>query len=425
MNKKTNYVPLGSDYSSKFFISLRIARAMRREELTAIFGQESLAMVMAGNAAAVLIGALMWMMLAGVLSVEDYGRANYILSLGAFLATFPLLGFNVTLRAYLPRGREELLAPSVLLTSTLSLLIGIPFLIVHPALPLIVFSNSVFILLGSERLGHLRYRDFFLLQTSSRLLQLLLIMMLVPALGMEGAIYSITLPFTLLSLPILRRAKGGFKRMRELLKYLRFSSLSYLSGVAAVMGTRFDKVMIGALYGDRVLGQYQLAFQFYSAMQALPTSLSGYVLPLRSSGRSTRLQEVLGFFLSVLVAAAGFLLIPSVVEKLFPSFYPESAGAGSIVSLAVVVDSLYGISSAKRLSDENPSSVLISSLVSLPMLFSSIYLLGSFLGVVGLALSLLVYRASALAAITLAGRMRAGEGTGGDHPTGGHPSVDH
>ncbi|MEM1984925.1 MAG: oligosaccharide flippase family protein [Candidatus Korarchaeum sp.] len=381
---------------------------MLREELAELFDQESLAMVVAGNITAVLIGALIWMILAGVLPVEDYGRANYILSLGTFLSTFPLLGLNVTLRAYLPRGKEELLAPSVLLTSALSLLIGVPFMGLHPALPLIVFSNSVFILLTSERLGHLKYRDFFILQTITRLLQLLLILLLVPLFGLEGAVYSITLPFTLFSLQMLRRASGGFKGIRELLKYFRFSLLSYLSGAVASMGTRFDKVMIGTLYGDRVLGHYQLAFQFYSAMQALPTSLSSYILPLRSSGRSTKLQEILGLLLSIMAAVAGFLLIPLVIEKLFPSFYPESAYAGSIVSLAVVVDSLYGISSAKRLSAEDPLSVLISSLISLPLLFSSIYLLGSSLGVRGLAISLLIYRASALATITLTGALLRG-----------------
>ncbi|MEM0269078.1 MAG: oligosaccharide flippase family protein [Candidatus Korarchaeum sp.] len=381
---------------------------MLREELAELFDQESLAMVVAGNITAVLIGALIWMILAGVLPVEDYGRANYILSLGTFLSTFPLLGLNVTLRAYLPRGKEELLAPSVLLTSALSLLIGVPFMGLHPALPLIVFSNSVFILLTSERLGHLKYRDFFILQTVTRLLQLLLVLLLVPLFGLEGAVYSITLPFTLFSLQMLRRASGGFKEIRELLKYFRFSLLSYLSGVVASMGTRFDKVMIGTLYGDRVLGHYQLAFQFYSAMQALPTSLSSYILPLRSSGRSTKLQEILGLLLSIMAAVTGFLLIPLVIEKLFPSFYPESAYAGSIVSLAVVVDSLYGISSAKRLSAEDPLSVLISSLISLPLLFSSIYLLGSSLGVRGLAISLLIYRASALATITLTGALLRG-----------------
>ncbi|MCS7102507.1 MAG: hypothetical protein NZ992_01335 [Candidatus Korarchaeum sp.] len=397
---------------------------MLREELTALFGQESLTMVIAGNAVAVLIGALIWIILASILPVEDYGRANYILSLGALLATFPLLGFNVTLRTYLPRGREELLAPSVILTSALSILIGIPFLSIHPALPLIVFSNSTFVLLTSERLGHLKYRDFFLLQTSSRLMQLLMMFLLVPTLGMEGAIYSITLPFTFFSLQILGRTKGEFKGIRELFKYLRFSSLSYLSGIAAAMGTRFDKVMIGTLYGDKMLGHYQLVFQFYSAMEALPTSLSSYVLPLRSSGRSTKLQEILGFFLSILLAAAGFFLIPVVIEKLFPSFYPESALAGSIVSLAVLIDSLYGISSAKRLSDEDPASVLISSLVSLPLLFSSIYLLGSSLGISGLALSLLIYRASALATITLVNPMRGQKEANSDHFTCSDASVD-
>ncbi len=384
-----------------------------RGELAALFDQESLTMVVAGNTAAVLIGALLWVLLASMLPVEEYGRANYILSLGAFLANLPLLGLNVTLRAYLPRGKEELLAPSVLLTSALSLMIGLPLISLHPALPLIVFSNSLFILLTSERLGHLRYRDFFLLQIFSRLLQLLLILLMVPTFGLEGAVYSITLPFTLFSLQMLRKTRRGLKGIRELIRFFRFSFLSYLSGVVAAMGTRFDKVIIGTLYGDRALGHYQLVFQFYSAMQVIPISLSSYLLPMRSSGRPTKLQEILGIFLSMIVSATGFLLIPKVIKVLFPSFYPESAYAGSIVSLAVTVDSLYGISSSRRLSEEDPESVLISSAVSLPLFFSSIYFLGSSMGVNGLAISLLIYRAASLVAIALAGALRrSGEGAG-------------
>lgn len=372
---------------------------MLREKLAGLFGQESLAMVIAGNSISVLVGALIWIILAGMLPVEDYGRANYVLSLGAFLATLPILGFNVTFRAYLPRGREELVAPAVLLTSAISLILGVPFLSVHPALPLIVFSNSVFILLTSERLGHLKYRDFFILQAVTRILQLILIPIIVPHLGFEGAVYSITLPFTAFSLSMLRKVKGGLRGVREVVKYFRFSLLSYLSGIVAALGTRFDKIMIGTLYGERALGHYQLAFQFYSALQAIPTSLSSYLLPIRSAGKPAKLQEALGLVLSFMTSILGFFLIPDVVKLMFPAFYPESARAGSLVSLAIIFDSIYGISSARRLSEEDPATVLISSLISLPLLFTSIYFLGSGMGVEGLALSLLIYRASACLSI--------------------------
>lgn len=382
---------------------------MLRKKLAMIFDQESLAMVIAGNLISVLIGALLWIVLAGMLPVEDYGRANYVLSLGAFLATFPILGFNVTFRTYLPRGREELIAPAVLLTSITSLLLGIPFLNVHPAIPLIIFSNSVFILLTSERLGHLKYRDFFLLQTITRILQLLLIIIIVPFIGSEGAVYSITLPFTAFSLTMLRKVRGGFRGIGDVVKYFRFSFLSYLSGIIAALGTRFDKVMIGTLYGERTLGHYQLAFQFYSAMQAIPTSLSSYLLPMRSSGRSTRFQEMLGLALSLLTSLSGFFLIPEAVRIMFPGFYPESARAGSIVSFAIIFDSVYGISSARSLSEEDPVTVLTSSLFSLPLLFSSIYFLGSKFGIEGLAFSLLIYRAIACLSIVSLSFLKSGK----------------
>ena len=375
---------------------------MKKGGIIEVFGQESMAMVIAGNISAVLIGAMIWIVLAGILPVSDYGRANYILSLGAFLSTFTLLGFNVTLRTYLPRGRDEILPPSILLTSLFSIILGIPFVNLHPSIPLIVFSNSVFILLTSERLGHLKYRDFFILQTITRVLQIILIMLVVPISGLDGAVYSITLPFTLFSIPMLLKARGGFRGIKGLLSYFRFSFTSYLSGIVGALGTRFDKVLIGSLYGERVLGHYQLAFQFYSAMQAVPTALGSYILPMRSSGRSTKTQEIMGFSLSVLTSIAGYFLIPIFVRIIFPNFYPESALAGKIISLAIIFDSLYSIYSSKRLSEEDPKTVLIASIASIPILFSSIYFLGSSLGIEGLAISMLLYRISALSFIILA-----------------------
>jgi O-antigen/teichoic acid export membrane protein len=375
------------------------------KRITEAFGQESMVMVIAGNISSVLIGSIIWIVLAGVLPVSDYGRANYILSLGAFLSTFTLLGFNVTLRTYLPRGRDEILPPSILLTSLISMILGMPFINLHPSIPLIIFSNSIFILLTSERLGHLKYRDFFILQTVTRVLQIILIILIVPISGLDGAIYSITLPFTLFSIPMLLKARGGFRGIKGLLSYFRFSLLSYLSGIVGALGTRFDKVLIGSLYGERALGHYQLAFQFYSAMQSIPTALGSYILPMRSSGRSTKTQEMIGFSLSVLTSIAGYFLIPIFVKVLFPNFYPESALAGKIVSLAIIFDSLYSIYSSRRLSEEDPRSVLVASMLSIPILFSSIYFLGSSLGIEGLAISILLYRISALSFMILVTRI--------------------
>jgi Na+-driven multidrug efflux pump len=114
---------------------------------------------------------------------------------------------------------------------------------------------------------------------------------------------------------------------------------------------------------------------------------------------------MIGFSLSVLTSIAGYFLIPIFVKVLFPNFYPESALAGKIVSLAIIFDSLYSIYSSRRLSEEDPRSVLVASMLSIPILFSSIYFLGSSLGIEGLAISILLYRISALSFMILVTRI--------------------
>ncbi len=366
-----------------------------KDLLKLALNQEGLMLVTVGNLMALALGALIWFILARMLPVGMYGRANYILSVGALLSSFAALGLPITIQTYLPKGEELLLPSSIVLTSLASLVLGALFLWIHPSIPLIALSYVLFNLAVKERLGRREYKDFAVLQGLSRLMILFLIILTVPLLGIDGILYSFSLVYLSLSLWLLPEVSNLGESFRVLRNHLKFTLTTFLTVAVASMGVRLDKIVIGSLFGDETLGYYQLAFQFYSALYIIPTSLMGYLLPEKSSGRRTRLEEIAGLIISLLAALAGFALIPVVVRILFPRYYPLSSAAGQIVVMAIAFESIYSIWSAGKYSGEDPKVILVVNSISLVIFMALIYALGSAMGVVGLAISLLVYRITA------------------------------
>ncbi|MDK2373311.1 MAG: oligosaccharide flippase family protein [Candidatus Korarchaeota archaeon] len=365
-----------------------------RDLMRNALGQEGLRLVTAGNMAVVVLGALTWLILAKLLSVNEYGRANFFLSLGVLVASFTGLGLPTTIQTFLPKGEDELVPPAVVLVMITSLAAGIPLAIFHPSLPLIVLSNSLFGLVLKERLGRRKYMSFAILQGVSRLSILVIVLALVPVWGIDAVLYGFSIVYLLLSLRICSEVRG-FRNLGALRRHMGFSLMSLLTGAVATMGARLDKVLVGALYGETTLGYYQLAFQFYSAMLVIPSSLGSYLLPEKSSGRRTKLVELMGLGLSALTATAGFFIIPVVIEKLFPRFYPVSSEVAQIAALAIIFDAAFVIWSAGKYSEEDPKAVLLVNSLSLSVFVILILYLGSSMGVVGLAIALLTYRAVA------------------------------
>ncbi len=381
-----------------------------RDLLHAALSQEGLLLVTAGNLAAVILGATIWLILATILKVADYGFANYILSIGALTASMTGLGLPTTVQTYIPKGEEGILPSSIILVLIASLSIGIPLAIIHPSLPLIVLGSALFTLAIKERLGRRKYRDYAIIQGISRAAILSLVVLLVPEWGVNGVLYSFALVYLVLSLWMFREIKDLRISLRAVKEHIGFAITSLLIGFTGAMGVRLDKILIGSLFGNKALGYYQLAFQFYVAMTVIPVSLSNYLLPEKSSGRKTRMAEIVGIALSVAVAVLAFLLIPWTVRTLFPRFYPVSAIAAQIASFAIIFDSIFSIWTAGKYSKEDPVAILVVNIASVSVMVLSIITLGSIMGIIGLAISLLIYRGVACALGLVESRVRGEKG---------------
>ncbi len=391
------------DLKKTVFIKMRYSP---KELLHAALSQEGLLLVTAGNLAAVILGAAIWLILATILTVSDYGFANYVLSIGALIASMTGLGLPTTVQTYIPKGEEDILPSSVILVLITSLFIGVPLILIHPSLPLIILGNSLFTLAIKERLGRRKYRDYAIIQGISRAAILSLVILLVPEWGVNGVLYSFALIYLALSLWIFGEIKGLGISLKSIRRHIGFAITALLIGFTGAMGVRLDKILIGFFFGNEALGYYQLAFQFYVAMTVIPVSLSNYLLPEKSSGRRTRMAEIVGITLSIAVAVLAFFLIPWTVRTLFPRFYPVSATAAQITSFAIIFDSIFSIWAAGKYSKEDPMAILVVNIASVSVMVLSIIALGSVMGILGLAISLLIYRGVACVLGLVESRMR-------------------
>ncbi len=376
------------------------ARGIRR--------QRGLILVTAGNSSAVVLGALTWFLLAKLLTVSNYGRVNYLTSIAILASSVAAFGMPATLQAYLPKGDRHIASGAALTAAAAGLALGLPLVVLHPTLPLITLGYSLYMIAASERLGRRDYRGYALLQVSSKLGMLAWMFAAVPALGVDGALLGFALANLVSSAWILRELREARRGLTSVRTHIKFSLAALAMAMTSSAVMKFDKVLIGGLYGDETLGYYQLAFQFYAALGVVPTSLRNYLLPEKSSGRRTRKAELIGMGISTLAAAAGAALSPVAIELLFPKFYPVSATAAQIASLAVVPGAAFSIWAAGKLSEERPIRVLAVNLVAMSILAASIVLLGGVAGVAGLAASLVIYRSSAAILARLVDRARPG-----------------
>lgn len=386
---------------------MKIANAKARYLISALLKQEGLVLVTVGNASAVALGALLWFAVARWLSVSDYGRLNYLISLASLASSMATLGLPAVLQTYVPRGEEELTAGAIGLSLLASLAVGGPLYFVDPLLPIVTASSTLFSIAAGDRLGFRDYRGYALLQVGSKSILLWWVVLLVPRLGREAALWGFALIPLLSSawmLTKLKHLRRGFELLR---RHVRFAIATFTLGLTTAVGLRLDRVVIGYLYGDATLGYYQLAYQFFMALSVIPGSLRAYLLSEKSSGRSTRVAEILGMGAAVMAAGVGVAMSPIAIRMFFPQFYPGSARAAQVASLAVIPAAVFSIWTAGKLSSERPLPVLAINVASLCAFMLAILTLGRSFGVTGLAAALLTYRLiAAIAGIADSARSR-------------------
>lgn len=356
--------------------------------------------VSGGKYADALLGGLLWLTLAKVLPQAKYGLITYWYSLGLVLSSVSLLGFHTAIKTLLPKGEEKIklegnrlsLLPTLVFIVVLALLI--PYTMF--GILLYIFFRTRYVLSRAEILGERNYQEFLYVAIVKRVIQIGASLGFYYLIGVYGILLGLSSGLAATSY---RSFKSLFSFSSFNLSVSKAHSSFVLStfAMATVGGiiARLDRILIGFLYGNKLLGVYGFISQIASLLLMLPRSFSGYLLPEKAAGRKAKLAEIVGISGSIALTFLAFLLSPWGVHWLFNKF-SEGILAIQIISFIPIFTMIAVVLSTTVLSQEKGHTAFLTTVISRSVRIGGILTLYNLFGIVGVGIALLLEEVSSV-----------------------------
>ena len=339
-----------------------------------------------GNAIAMLF----WLYVADVLGVEEYGKLGYLIGIASIAASMTLFGGENAIIVYTAKGVK--IQPPVYLISLFSSAVAAVVLFVMFSdfgVSIFVFGYVIFSLITNELLGKKLYKNWSYHFVIQKILMITLSLAFYYIIGPPGVILGIGLSF----LPFSRRLYFVFKEKTidfEVLKgKLGFILNQYVINFLSIFKTQIDKLLIVAMFGYVLLGNYFLAIQIIGFLIIIPGAIFRYLLPEASSGSETRSMKILVCITAVIFTLVGIFVAPSGIELFFPQF-SDSVHLIPILSLAVIPAAVKDIFTAQILAKEKSKFLIFANILALAVFLLGIFTLGEFFGIIGVAIAFII-----------------------------------
>ena len=195
-----------------------------------------LVQVTVGNTGASVIGGLFWLFIASIMTVEEYGRLNYFLSMTSIFAAVSLFGLQNTVITYVAKGNHYLkreanfvvLVSNVLATPFLFLLTG------SLAVLVALVGLSFFNMSWAATLGEQRYKRFSATMLLQKALQVVLSTLLFFAFGVDGIIIGYGISTLVFAYNFFSSVKGFQPSLGELKRHKSFIVHSYSTSISKI-----------------------------------------------------------------------------------------------------------------------------------------------------------------------------------------------
>jgi O-antigen/teichoic acid export membrane protein len=351
-----------------------------------------------GSTTSAILGAFFWVIFASILEVDNYGLANYYISLASIFATLGIMGLNTTVTTYLAKGEEHVVYEANSLTLISGLFSALILSTFQWISGLLSAASIFFSMTLAEVLGRRNYREYALLSIGQRTTQITLSVLLYLQFGIFGIVTGYFLGFLIFSYRFIDSIKNFTLKIDGVKEKRNFTMHSYGVNLIGNLSASLDKIVIGTLFGYYTLGLYQLGFQFFMFLSIIPGTLQQYLLPEESSGENKSEIKLVGFVASILIAIAMILISPHLVHTFFPTF-TAAIPMVQLISLALIPLTISSVLNATFLGQEKSKNVFTAGVVYLFSLVMMLTLVGKLIGTSGLALA--VVTAQTLQAIYL------------------------
>ena len=342
-----------------------------------------------------MMSAVFWFFLASQIEPEQYGEIHWFLGIAGIFSTIALFGTVNTITVYTAKKvkiQSTLYAISLLASVILSLIVIVIFPSFYTIdVGIILIAYVINTLAIGDLLGRKQYTTYSKYILVQKGLTLGLGFLFYFLFGYEAIIFALAISYVF----FIKRIYLVFKEMKINLKLVKekigFITNNYfaflLSG--AVGGGQIDKIIVAPLLGFAILGNYNLALQVINIMMIMPSIFYKYLLPEEATGTNNKQVKIIIIIFSIFMSILGIFIAPILIESFFPKFV-EAIDAIKIMSLVVVPGSISLILESQFLGNEKSKIVMIGTGISLAILTSGMIILGSWIGISGVAWSLVL-----------------------------------
>lgn len=345
--------------------------------------------LISSNLTGTIINAAFWMVLASILTKEEYGELSILFGIAFIGFAAGSLGIDKLIVVYGAKN-EDVLQPAFALTLISAFVVSsIAFIFTNNiAISILIWGFLIFMPHIAEINSKKRYVEFSKQNLIYRVSWFVFSISLYYLLGLDGII----LGAALASFPAFRWIYRFIKNKKVSITILRpkfnFMLSSYLSVLTITLFLWGDKLLIGPLYGLSILGTYTFAFQYAFLLNSIPVSLMIYLLPHEAQKNQKKKLKIYSVIISSFLTVFLIILAPVFVNNFFQNFQ-EAILPMQIMVVGMIPLVISTIFEASFFGREKSRIVFISTGIQTGSYFILLLILGAELGLVGFALSFL------------------------------------
>ena len=354
------------------------------------------------------MSAVFWFYLASQIEPSSYGEIHWFLGIASIFSGIALFGTANTLTVYTAK-KIQIQSTLNFISLFASVILSFIVIVLFPSfytidIGIILIAYVINVLAIGDLLGRKQYTNYSKYTLVQKGLTLGLGVSFFYLFGYEAIIFALALSYVL----HFKRIFSIFKEMRinfSLIKpRIGFIGNNYFMSILAVTSGQVDKIVVAPLLGFAILGNYSLAVQVVGVMLILPNVFQKYLLPQESTGVKNRKSKILVIIFSVLITILGIFVAPILINEFFPKF-TEAVDAIKIMSIVVIPTTISLIIESEFLGKEKSRIVLVGTAILMTSLIIGMIVLGSLMGIEGVAYSLVIAQTAKLCFYLIAKRV--------------------
>ena len=357
-----------------------------------------------------VMSAVFWFYLASQIEPSSYGEIGWFLGIAGLFSGIALFGTANTITVYTAK-KTQIQSTLNFISLSASVILSFIVIVLFPSfytidIGIILIAYVINTLAIGDLLGRKHYSNYSKYTLVQKGLTLGLGFSFFYFFGYESIIFALAISYVL----HFKRIFSIFKEMKinfNLIKpRIGFIGNNYFMSMLTIASGQVDKIVVAPLLGFAILGNYSLSVQVISVMLILPNVFQKYLLPQESTGVKNKKPKIIVIVFSVFITILGIFVAPILINELFPKF-SEAVDAIRIMSLVVIPTTISLILESEFLGNEKSRVVLIGTAILVTSLIIGMLVLGSLMGIEGVAYSLVIAHTSKLGFYLIAKKFSA------------------